>query len=246
MSTLSFALFGSNQHRAADFTLSTVRKYYPDSYICILADLNDGYTELSKKYNAECFYPNTRLSYPTQPFGWRKEKVLDFLERMYIACIRCKTTHIMYTEEDVVIFKQLNIPNDAEIIGFKTCYPDGSKFPNGFPDEFIRITEEFSGVKPNVIGYGAQGGCVLKVDTFIENFPRIKKFLLENMDHIQDNIYPTAGWIDCLLTWYYLLCGKQYIFNPNYLEIFNDSIDFNNIPVNAEIATHYQGFYNRA
>ena len=242
MSSLSFVLFGSNQLQSADFVLENIRKHYPDNYIALLSDCGADYTNLSKKYNTEYFYSKKKLSYPVQPFGWRKDKVIDFLERLYIACLRCNTTHIMYVEEDVIVFKQLVIPDDAEVIGFKTCYPDGSKFPNGFPDEFIRITEQFSGVKPNVIGYGAQGGAVLKVDTFINNFYKIKQFLLDNMDHIQDNIYPTAGWIDCFLTWYYLLCGKKYVFNPNYIEV-NDRFDYNNPPAHAELATHYQGKY---
>jgi hypothetical protein len=243
MSSLSFALFTSNQPAGADFTLSTVRKFYPDTYVCILPDANDGYTDLAHKYNAECFYPLNRLGYPSQPFGWRKKSVIDFLERLHIACLRCNTTHIMYTEEDVVIFKPLNIPDDAELIGFKTCYPDGSKFPNGFPNEFMRIIEEFSGVKPNVTSYGAQGGCVLKVDTFVDNFQRIKKFISENLDYIQDNIYPTAGWIDCFLTWFYLLCGKRYIFNPNYMEVFDRNFEYSQAAPQYEIATHYKKHY---
>jgi hypothetical protein len=245
MSSLSFVLFGSNQLQSADFVLENIRKHYPDSYIAILSDCGANYTDISNKYNTEYFYSRKKLSYPVQPFGWRKDKVLDFLERLYIACLRCNTTHIMYVEEDVIIFKQLDIPDDAEIIGFKTCYPDGTKFPNGFPDEFMRIIKMFSGVTPNVTSYGAQGGAVLKVDTFIENFFEIKKFIINNLDYIQDEVYATAGWIDCFLTWYYLLCGKKYTFNPNFIEIFDQSFDYTNPPSHAELATHYQGKYIR-
>jgi hypothetical protein len=242
MSSLSFALFGSNQLAAARQTLASIRRHYPNSYCAIISDCGADYSELVQEFSTEYFYYRRKLSYPTQPYGWRREGVMEFLQRLYFAALRCGTTHIMYVEEDVLIFKPLEIPDEAEIIGFKTCYPDGSRFPNGFSDAFLDMIRDFSGKDSDVTGYGAQGGCVLNVKTYLDNYARIVDFINKNLDYIQDNVYATAGWIDCFLTWYYMLCGKKYTHNTNYLEV-NDAFDYGNPPPHAELATHYQGFY---
>lgn len=243
MATLGFALFGSNQLESADFVLSHVRKHYPDNYIMIISDKGEDYTELSKKYNTEYFYSKTKIGYPQQPFGYKSPSVMEFLERFYLACIRSKCTHIMYLEEDVVIFKPLQIDDDLEIQGYKVAYPDGTPFENGFPDQLMKMIERFCEVKPNVTSYGCQGGAVFKVSTFIENYSRIMKFFEENLPFIQDNVYHTAGWIDCFFTLYYLLCGKSYKHNTNYIEV-DSNYELKDTPEWAELAHNYKWFYD--
>jgi len=144
----------------------------------------------------------------------------------------------MYLEEDVVILKEIIIEESDEIIGFQTSYPDGTKFPNGFPDLFIESIEEYSGIRPKILGYGAEGGSIIKVSTFLENYDRIKKYIIENFDNIQDNIYPKVGWIDCFITWIYLLCAKEYKHNPKFRHF-----DIENAPVDTELVTAYKKHY---
>lgn len=238
MPTLGFVLFGSNQLAAADFTLHRIRKYYPESYCMIISDAGADYSELSKRYKTEYLYSQKKLGYPIEPHGWKKNSILEFFDRLYFACLRCETSHIMYAEEDVAILRKLEIRDEDEIIGFQTCYPDGTKFPNGFPEEFINSIHEFSGVRPKILGYGAQGGTVIKVSTLIENYSRIRNYLEGNFDYIQNNIYVKIGWIDCFITWVYLLCGKSYTYNPRFLE---HNID--NVPASTELVTAYKKHY---
>lgn len=245
MSTLGFVLFGSNQLNCADHCLENVRKHYPDEYIIIVSDNGADYSELAKKYNTDYFFASKKLGYPRQPYGYRKEQVLDFLERFYIACLRTNTTHIMNLEEDNVIMKRLEISDGIEIAGWRPCNDDGTAFPNGFPEKFMDILTYYSGVRPNVPGYGAGGGTVLRVETFLLNYPKIKEFITNSLDAIQDTVYPTAGWIDCFLTWVYMLCGKPYTFNTNLLQIsIEKESDFipDNIPKNVEVVHGYK-FY---
>lgn len=243
MATLGFLIPSSKQVESCDLVLSYIRKHYPTSY-CIVLGVKDGpdYYDVCKKYNAEYFQSNKKLDYPKEPYGWRKHEVIDFLEKFYIAFMRSDTTHMMYVEEDTLVLNPITLTDDMEIMGFKTSWPDGSKLPNGFPDKFIEIIKEYSGKTPNVTGYGAGGGVIFKKDTFVENFPKIKKFIEEKLDYIQENIYPTAGWIDCFLTYYYLLCGKDYVYNP--LAVI---IDNNFEPEKAEswieIASGYKVLY---
>lgn len=245
MSTLGFVLFGSNQLNCADHCLSHVRKHYPDEYILIVSDNGADYTELVKKYNTDYFFAHKKLGYPKQPFGYRKQEVVDFLERFFIACIRTDTTHLMNLEEDNVVMKRLEISDGIEIAGWKPCNDDGTPFANGFPKSFIDCITHYSGVTPNVPGYGAGGGTVMKVETFLQNYHQIKSFILNHLDDIQDNIYPTAGWIDCFFTWFYMLCGKPYTYNTNLMQIHlskESEFDVNKIPKSVEVVHGYK-FY---
>lgn len=243
MSTLGFALFGSNQLNCADHCLQYVRKFYPDEYILIVSDKGADYSFLVNKYNTDYLFCNKKLGYPQQPFGYRKNQVLDYLERFYIACLRSNTTHIMILEEDNVVLKRLEISEGIEVAGWTPCHSDGTPFPNGFPNQFIEILTKYSGIKPNVPGYGAGGGSVFKTETFITNYNFIKKFIIDNLDYIQDNVYPTAGWIDCFMTWVYMLSGKPYTHNTNLMQIsVNKESDFvpENIPSNIEVVHGYK------
>lgn len=246
MSTLGFVLFGSNQLNCADHCLKYVRKFYPIEYVLIVSDNGADYSELSRKYNTEYLYCTKKLGYPKQPYGYRKESVIEFLDRFYIACLRTNTTHLMNLEEDNVVMKRLEISDGIEVAGWKPCNDDGTPFSNGFPNRFIDILTKQSGVRPNVPGYGAGGGTVLKVSTFLKNYERIKSFVEINLDFIQDNIYPTAGWIDCFFTWVYMLCGKPYTYNTNLMQIhIQKESDFipENIPQNIEVVHGYK-FYS--
>lgn len=242
--SLSFALFGSNQLQAADFALENIRCHYPDAYCVIISDAGADYSALAKKHHTEYFYFQKKLGYPAEPFGYRTAGVLEFFDRMYFACLRAPSTHLMYTEEDVIVLKKITIDPDIEMLGYKTAYPDGSRFPNGFPEAFRRIIFDFSGCVPNVTSYGSQGGCVLRVSTYLENYQKIRKFTQDNLDYIQDCIYPTAGWIDCFLSWFFLLSGKPHTFNPRFLEVPAD-YDLNSAPDWAELANGYKKYYDR-
>jgi hypothetical protein len=242
--SLGFALFGSNQLVAADQALTAVRRHYPLAPTVIISDAGADYSELASKYQADYFRSRKKISYPMEPFGYRTPQVLEFLSRMHFACSRTDTSHIMYLEEDVIILRPLKIAPDQEILGFKPCYPSGAKFPNGFPDKFLRMIYDFSGTVPNVLGYGAQGGAVLKVDTFLNNYDRITKYIEKNLDYIQDCIYPTAGWIDCFLTWYYLLAGKRYHHQTAFLE-HSPGLEPESAPSWAELITNYKRYYYR-
>jgi hypothetical protein len=245
MASLGFVMTSSNQIISGERTLEQLRRIYPDSYCIILGVGGEhDYYQLSKKYNTEYFEPNKKLGYPKEPFGWRKSDVLEFLDKFYLAFSRTDTTHMMYLEEDVLVLKKLILYENIEILGYKTCYPDGSKFENGFPDKFIKMIEEFSGVKPNVNGYGAGGGTVMKVKTFLENYEKVRSYIERNIDYIQDNVYTKAGWIDCFLTWYYLLCGKKYTFNPLFSEVGND-FRVENAPIYMEVASGNKTLYTK-
>lgn len=242
--SLGFIITSSNQPKSGEVCLQFIRKHYPESYIMICGAGSVDYYDLSKKYNTDYYESQYSLHYPVEPYGWRSKDVLNFLSKFYIAFSKTDTTHMMYVEEDIFVLKKLILSDEIEISGYKANYPDGRKFENGFPDKFIEIITNFSGVVPNVTGYGAGGGTVMKVKTFLDNYFKIKSFLESNLDFIEDVIYSKAGWIDCFLTYYYLMCGKKYTYNPLLAEVHHDkNFDIYNPPTWMEVASCYKKYY---
>jgi hypothetical protein len=226
----------------------------------VMNDAGTNYYDLCKKYNLEYYHSQIRMGYPSEPYGYPMETVLEFWERFYIACLRTDTTHLMYLEEDIKILKPITVPDDVEVYGFDTCWPNGDKFTNGFPDEFIKIITDFSGVVPNVNGYGAEGGTIYKVDTFLNNFFKIKEWMHKNYNYIRNNVYPKMGWQDSYGTYFYLLSGKPFTVNPNIKNVFDPEgtkeFDYyghyeyprryavtKGIPDHVEVLHHYKKYY---
>lgn len=242
--SLGFIMMSSNQPVSGEIALQFIRKHYPESYIMICGVGNTDYYDLSKKYKADYFESIHHLNYPEEPHGWRKDDVIEFLNKFYMACFKSKTTHMMYVEEDVFVLKKLFLNKDIEISGYRTNALDGSKFSNGYTDGFIDIIKKFSGVEPNITGYGAGGGTVMKVQTYLDNYFKIRDYLYNNLDYIQSNVYVKSGWIDCFLTYYYLLCGKKYTYNPLLAEVHHDeNFDIYNPPSWMEVAACYKKYY---
>jgi hypothetical protein len=216
MSTLSFVHYTSaGQIKAGEELIKNVRQFYPDAFYMVICDKGDDYLPLCNKYNLEYYHSQRSMGYPVEPYGYPLETVLEFWERFYIACFRCKTTHIMYLEEDIKLLKPLTVPDDVEVYGFDTGYPDGTPFTNGFSEAFIQMIRDFSGVEPNVRGYGAEGGTIYKVDTFLEAYPRVREWAIKNYDYVKYNVYPKMGWQDSMGTYFYLLAGKPFTVNPH-------------------------------
>ena len=63
-----------------------------------------------KKYNCDYLYANKRLGYPSQPYGYRMDAVIEWLVRFYTACVRSLSqgsTHMMLVEDDVAVVANL-------------------------------------------------------------------------------------------------------------------------------------------
>jgi hypothetical protein len=261
MNTIGFVQFTSaGQKEAGAKLMENVRQFYPDAFYMVLADADESRLDDCIKYNAEYYYSQRKMGYPQEPGGYTLDKVLEFWERLYIACMRTNTTHLVYLEDDIKIVKPITFPEDTEATGQPPCYPDGNPFKNGFPDKFMEMIEEFSGVYPNVNGYGSEGGFIFKVSVFLDNYHRIVEWMKKNYDYIQQNVYVKMGWIDCFNTYFFLLAGAKYTHNPNLVNLFDPHGDnqwnyygyytYPNvynvgtpIPDNVEILHHYKKYY---
>lgn len=240
MTSLAFFSTVYNNKRATEFSLQTIRQFYPNSYYMLIGDGGADHTDLAKKYNCDFLYCNTNLGYPVQPYGYRKEKVLEWLKRFYIACLSCNSTHIMMVEDDVVLIDNVSLDPEWEIAGHDI---QGGNF---IPQRLIDLCGEISGVIPNTSSYGSGGGSIFKVETVLQNFGIVYDFFENNLDIIQNNLYPTLGWLDCFTTYFFFLCGKPYTGNKKMYNIFpvSKTFDLEILRGKYEIVHGYKNYYD--
>jgi hypothetical protein len=167
----------------------------------------------------------------------------------------------MYIEEDIKVLKPITVPDDVEVYGFDSCWANGEPFEQaGFSQKFMDMIYSFSGAYPNVNSYGAEGGTIFKVQTFLENYPRVKQWMIDNYDYVKYNIYPKMGWQDSFGTYFYLLSGKKFTKNPRIVNVFDPEgtreFDYyghyeypkeyavtKGIPDHVEVLHHYKKYY---
>jgi len=192
--------------RATQGCLESIRKFYPSNPIVISCDGGEDYSYLCTRYNATYFYNKKHLGYPTQPYGFRVDDALEWLDRMYRAVLQMNTEYFIMMEDDVLLVKKITIDKNWDMAGQPMLYEGQVPL---MPEPFLDIIEKYSGVRPKQNYYNCGGGSIFKTSTFLNNYESIRVFLTKNMDKIQTTIYPTLGWLDCLLCVFFLLCGKQ-------------------------------------
>ena len=241
MSSIGFFNCVSNQPRATEESIKSIRNFHPDAFFMIACDAGPDYYDICKQYNVQYYHSQVKLGYPVQPFGYRKDKILEWLSRFYIACIKTNTTHLMMVEDDVVLVNPVTVEDEWEVAAHDTTRD------NRFAPQFTHMIREFSGVEPDVTGYGAGGGAIFKVKTFIDNYFQIVEFIEKNADYIQDYIYPTIGWMDCYMTYFYLLAGKKYTVNPHLYNFFPPLLDdsvLNSLPEQVQVVHGLKKYYD--
>ena len=201
--------------------MENVRQFYPDAFYMVINDAGEDRTDDCIKYNAEYYHSQKRMGYPEEPYGYSLENVLEFWERFYIACFRTNTTHLLYLEDDIRIIKPITFPEDVEVYSLPAGFPDGTPFPNGFPQAFMQHIYDYSGVWPNVNSYNASGGTIFNVKTFKDNYGHIVQWMKNNFDNVKYYMYQKMGWQDSFGTYFYLLSGKRYTTNPNFCNVYD-------------------------
>lgn len=243
--TIAFFNCVSTKKKATEESLKNLREIYPEAYIMLACDATESYMDLCETYNCEYLHCNTKCGYPVQPYGYEMEKVLDWMNRFYIAATRCNSDYLMMFEDDIYLTKKLTIDPNWELAG---PYVDiNSLKPDSYlPKTLMDLCYEFSGKYPNVPYYAAGGGAIFKVSTLIEYYPQVVKFFKTSGRIIQSNFYPTIGWIDCFMAIFYFLAGKEWSANPKLTSLYNVT-DWdqavNDLKDDFEIIAHYKKYY---
>jgi len=244
--SLSFFNSVSVYRNATEQSLIELRKIYPEEYILLACDGCDSYMEMAKTYNCEYLHCNKRLGYQQQPHGYKIEDALDFLSRFYIAAVRSPSSHIMLMEDDIILTRPLKFDYDCEHMSVQS-----HEF---IPEPVLDWIYQFSGKYPKTNYYAGCGGSIYKVSTFIEYYPEVVKFMRTTGRIIQDHIYPTIGWVDCFMTIFFMLAGKDFTVNPRCTELPRSShdkpksdIDYdklvNDLRPDYDVIMHYKKYY---
>lgn len=243
MSDISFFHIASVYPKATEVMVENARKHHPDSYYFLAIDgPRIEYMNLIKSYNLDYVLYKEPIGGPVPPYGYDLQRTLSFLERFYEACKRCNTSHIIMMEDDVLITKPITVNQEWEHAAADT------KVGNVIPEDTHDIIELWCGKRPTFKQYGAGGGSIFKVSTFLENYDNIIDFFKRHFDSIQ-KYYPTIGYIDCFMNVCYYVCGKDYSVNPYRTDTHNhfpgfDYEDFiSKLTEEIQIINNYKKYY---
>lgn len=242
MSDISFFHIASVYRKATEQVVANARKYHPNSFYHLAVDAVDSYEYLAEEFDLDYRYYTKKIGGPVGDYGYRLENTLEFLNRFYNAAVKCNTSHIVMMEDDVWLLDKITVNPEWEHAGADT------KIGNVIPEPVHDLIERHCGKRPLFKQYGAGGGTIFKVSTFVENYDIIVRWFKDNFAEIQA-YYPTIGYIDCFMNVYYYLCGKDYSANLHRTDTHNHRPGFDyetfvsNLTPEIQIVNNYKKFY---
>ena len=198
---------------ATEHVVKQFRKYHPNNPYTLISDNGFDYSELSKKYNLNYIHsylnchPMRLHGHSHGIYGITKNETLGWIHYFREACkhvAKHDGTHIILMEDDVHTQSEIVIDPNWECAGH--YYPESNKLD---PKLLEWISKKYD-VTPNVDWYGAGGGSVFKVNTFLENFHKIYDFIDDDFDKIVETMEYQFGWCDIFMQISYFICGKDY------------------------------------
>lgn len=242
MSDISFFHIASVYTRSTEQVVGNIRKYHSNNFYYLCVDGVGDYEYLAETYRTSYRNYSISIGGPKADYGFRLYGTLEFLNRFRDACLKCNTNHMMMVEDDVWLIKPVTVEKEWEM----ACH--NIKIGNIIPDFIHDMIESYSGVKPTFKQYGAGGGSIFNVQTFLDNYDGIIQWFKINFEQIQ-SVYPTIGYIDCFMVVFYLLCGKSYTVNPHLTDTHNHKPGFDyetfisNQPEQIQIINNYKKYY---
>jgi len=242
VSNISFFHLASIYPKATSEIVKNVRIHHPNDYYFLGVDNTFSYQTVADTYKTDYKYYHTKLGGPKEDYGYRLDGTIEFLNRFRTACLLSKSSHIIMMEDDVLINKPITVNPEWE----HACAD--TKIGNHIPETVIEMIELHSGKRPTFTQYGAGGGSIFKVSTFLDNFDTNIAWFEKYFDMIQ-MVYPTIGYIDCFMNVYYWLAGKDYSVNPHRADTHNHRPGFDyetfisNQPPEIEIINNYKKYY---
>ena len=205
------------KHRkATEHVVKQFRRYHPNNPYTLISDRGFDYSKLANDYDLNYIHsymnchPMRMPNHPDEIYGITKNETLGWIHYFREACkhvAKHDGTHIILMEDDVLTQSKVVIDPKWECAGH--YYPESNKL-NLKLLEWIRNKYN---VSPNVDWYGAGGGSVFKIDTFLENYHKIYDFIDDDFDNIVQTMEYQFGWCDIFMQVAYFICGKNYSVN---------------------------------
>lgn len=241
--TIGFYNHANNKLQATEASLLSVRLIYPDAPYAITCDNGYDFSELCQRHNVQYFHFYESCGYPIQPYGFRLPNVLRWLDRMYMGVSTLETDYFLTWEDDCILLDKLTIDPNWQAAGHNNLH---SQEPgNDLPPTLLNMIADFSGHQPLTSKYNCGGGTMFNTKTFLDNYSSVRSWFVKNLTAIQDSVYPTLGWMDCFMTVYFMLCGKDISVNPELLNIWPTQIpyDINKTPQGIKILHNFKDYY---
>lgn len=191
---------------ATQKAIESFRRVYPTSNYIVMCDDGYDYTDICNKYKCEYIHYNNRVGYPKNPYGYKFDQIMIFLERFSNAVSMCKNSHILFMEDDVHVLNTIQFSDDDEMLVTKNCQN------NFIHNDILNFLEKISESRPDSF-YGLGGGAVFKRESFVTAYAKMKPIIELKFNEFQ-RIYPTIGWIDCILSVIMMSTGKKHKINP--------------------------------
>ena len=116
-------------------------------------------------------------------------------------------------EDDVLTQGEVKIDPSWECAGFDV---PGNKIRPGL----LHYIHTKYGATPNVDWYGAGGGSIYNIETFLDNYHKIYDFIDYDFDYILQYLDYRFGWLDLYMQIAYFVLGKNYVINTNLTEVW--------------------------
>jgi hypothetical protein len=239
--SISFFHMASVYPEATRITIENARKHHKDNLYFLGVDGDYDYDKVAEE-NACVMLHYSAIGGPIYPNGYNLDKTLRFLDRFHTACLTSETSHIIMMEDDVLILKPITIDPNWE----HACAD--TKIGNVIPEPVHDLIEQHCGKRPTFKQYGAGGGSIFKVKTFLEHYHDNVDWFKKHFDTIQ-SYYPTIGYLDCFMNVYYFLAGKDYSVNYHRADTHNHKPGFDyesfisKLSPEIEILNNYKKHY---
>jgi len=229
---------------AAEKAIESFRKFNPTSTYVVICDGGIDHSSICKKYNCEYIHSDKHIGYPQIPHGFYFPEMMEYLDRFSNAVSLCKNDNILIMEDDVHIINNISVTPQDEMLVTKNC------LGNYIHPSIVYFLSTIAKSPIDNI-YGMGGGSIFKKQSFEIAYKRMKPLIDLNFKEMQE-IYPTIGWTDCIISFILMGIGKRHKVNPqlheltswgqDYSKINYDNIDelYNN---GISILHHYKKHY---
>lgn len=225
MTSLGFFYSCYIEKKAVEYSLSELRKHYPDSPVYLVSDggvdfsyLKDTYDNLFVSLEEDTMSSTFKITGDQITGNFREKEnqkaikncALSVLDRLERAIEFCKTDYILMLDPDALVRGKLNIPDGVKLLG--------SRINSGLPEGFKKVLSSIDGAK--VIDCWGATPAIFETKTFLKAL-NVLKLDLSILDRLSNEYYAMFAH-DLLLPTLFALVGEEETFNPDIIECNRD------------------------
>jgi hypothetical protein len=225
MNSLGFFYSCYTEKKAVEYSLSELRKNYPDSPIYLVSDggldfsyLKENDDNLFVSLEEDTMSATFKITGDQVTGNFREEKnqiaikkcALAVLDRLERAIEYCKTDYILMLDPDALVRGKLTIPEGVKLLG--------SRINSGLPEGFKKVLSSVG--KSMIIDCWGATPAIFETKTFLKAL-NVLKSDITILDRLSMEYYAMFAH-DLLLPTLFALVGEEETFNPEIIECNRD------------------------